>query len=316
MSDVLVVNLERERLKQYKQNYVKKIECGNVTEIVKLRNKPKEIPVVKIDADHYYCKSDINVDTGEVEVKEYNHGENKKDNIQSVKRSLTKLRRIINTNISGVECKNLRWVTLLYKENMTDYKRLYSDFDKFNKRFKYYCKKNNLEVPEYIAVCEPQCRGAWHMHILYIYKSAAPFIDNNTVFAPLWGHGFTKIKQPKGNIDNLGAYFSVYLSDLDVTDEENNKNAITKINSEGKEKRIKKGERLKMYPLGMNIYRCSKGIKKPIITEVSPKEYKNDNMGTLTYECGCLIYDNNGKELNVIVHEYYNKKRTEKSCYK
>ena len=43
-----------------------------------------------------------------------------------------RLRDLLNTNIA--DPSHCRWVTLTYKENMTDPKRLYTDFDKFNKR--------------------------------------------------------------------------------------------------------------------------------------------------------------------------------------
>ena len=68
--------------------------------------------------------------------------------------------------INVTDTEKVTWLTLTYAENMQDYNRLYEDYRKFNMRMKYYCKKNNLPSYEYIAVCEPQARGACYREIL------------------------------------------------------------------------------------------------------------------------------------------------------
>ena len=124
------------------------------------------------------------------------------------------MRRIINANCLNNDV--VRWVTLTYKENMQDYKRLYDDFKKFNMRLRYYFKNTYDDLSyEYIAVPEPQGRGAWHMHVIMIFNKKPPFIDNNTVIYKTWGYGFTSF-QAVDNCDNFGAYLSAYLSDLPV----------------------------------------------------------------------------------------------------
>lgn len=51
---------------------------------------------------------------------------------------------------------------------------------------------------------EPQGRGAWHCHLLYIFDLVkAPYIANKTL-SDLWGHGFVKISK-LDNVDNVGA---------------------------------------------------------------------------------------------------------------
>jgi hypothetical protein len=85
--------------------------------------------------------------------------------------------------------------------------------------------------------------------------------------AELWSHGFVTIKSLK-DVDNIGAYVSAYLADIEVTKE----NLITVVGSgqevtvkevNGEKKMFAKGGRLKYYPTGMNIYRKSKGIVHP-----------------------------------------------------
>ena len=180
-------------------NYIKCVECGDITEFVLLANKPKPIPITRITKDLYADENG--------EIHEFNHSENKSTLGDSVRKTLSHLRAIINTNCS--DDKKLKWITFTYAENMTDTKQLYKDFDKFWKRFKYYSEKNNLPIPEYISVAEPQGRGAWHLHIIFIYPCKAPFIDNNSVLYPMWSHGYTKVKAVHG-VDNLGAYFKHY----------------------------------------------------------------------------------------------------------
>ncbi|PBH18287.1 hypothetical protein BGV21_20980, partial [Clostridioides difficile] len=73
-----------------------------------------------------------------------------------VRASLRRLRDYLNTNITDVS--HCKWITLTYSENMTDTKRLYDDFVKFNKRLKYYINKEFDLTYEYIVSMEPQGR--------------------------------------------------------------------------------------------------------------------------------------------------------------
>ena len=73
------------------------------------------------------------------------------------------MRDIINTNV--VNTNNGLWVTLTYKENMQDTKKLYDDYRKFNMRFQRYLKNNNLPKCEYIVCAEPQ--RSWCLALTY-----------------------------------------------------------------------------------------------------------------------------------------------------
>ncbi|MGW7157742.1 rolling circle replication-associated protein, partial [Streptomyces sp. NPDC054887] len=53
---------------------------------------------------------------------------------------------------------------MTYKKNMTDTKKLYSDFQNFIDRLRYKYKKESSI--DYLSVVEPQGRGAWHCHVL------------------------------------------------------------------------------------------------------------------------------------------------------
>lgn len=227
-------------------------EMGNITEVRWIRHDTGGI-IQKIDKDRYK-----NLMTGEI--KEYKHTTKRTDNIKNVAQSLKRLRDIINTNVTDVgKCL---WATLTYEENMTDNKRLYEDYRKFNMRFQRYLIRNDLPKCEYIVCAEPQQRGAWHLHIIYIFEKKRPYIPKED-FEKIWGLGFVNIKSLKG-IDNLGMYLSAYLSNmqLDSKEGENNSN----------NKRIVKGSRMHLYPKGFRIYRVSKGIKRPIVYKTTEKK--------------------------------------------
>ncbi|MFR6093941.1 MAG: hypothetical protein ACLUIW_00135 [Dysosmobacter welbionis] len=181
-------------------------QCGNVIEVRYMRSVPAAI-VEKVSAELYVDKR-----TGEV--KEFRHAENRADSKASVAQSLRKLRDLINTNLAKPE--NALWVTLTYAENMRDAKRLYEDFRRFWQRFRYYLDKHECPPAEYITAAEPQGRGAWHLHCLFLFPEKAPFIPNADM-ARIWGYGFTKTKSLQG-IDNPGLYLTAYLGDMELSE--------------------------------------------------------------------------------------------------
>ena len=289
---------------------VKKIVSGNVVEYASMKAFPADIPIQRISADEY-----IDLRTGEM--CEYQRAENKSECYLSVRKSMRTLRNILNSNCLNES--SLRWITLTYAENMTDTEQLYKDYDKFWKRFKYYCKKHDIPVPEYISVIEPQGRGAWHCHVMLIFPEKAPYLDNNTVIAKLWGHGFTKTKAVHG-VDNIGAYFSAYLADLPIDEAQTlglKGEVLEKaVDASGKTeyKKFVKGARLALYPAGMNIFRTSRGIARPTETDLSgisaaELEKEKASSGKLTFSNTVAILSDDDEVRNIITHEYYNIKR-------
>ncbi len=188
--------------------------------------------IKKIDKDSYVVLS-----TGEIR-KFRKDAKTKVD--KNLRETFGRLRGLIRHNFSSGS-ENQLFVTLTYKENMTDPVKLYHDFKNFMKRLKYYYKGKKFE---YISVAEPQGRGAWHFHVmLKDTKNKVLFLDCNEV-EQIWGHGMAQTERLKS--DEIGSYYSSYFTD--ILDE-----------SKGK----KKGERLHLYPKGFNFYRCSRGIQKP-----------------------------------------------------
>ena len=290
-------------------NLVSVKKMGHIYELCYTEHKNTKATIKLLDKEHYALMS-----TGEVF--ECNHIENRADNKAQVSQSLKRLRDYINSNVIDVSC--CKWITLTYAENMTDTKRLYNDFKKFVMRFKY--KYGNFE---YIVAMEPQARGAWHCHCIIIFNKKAPFIPNN-IIEKLWQHGFTKTNK-LDNIDNIGAYLTAYLGDMELTQEnlqELEKNGLKMANIEIKQvneieniklkepKSFIKGGRLYMYPPNFNLYRISRGIKKPIKEYLSYHVAK-EKIGCTkpTYTKGIKISDTDNSFTNKIIYEYYNTKR-------
>lgn len=303
---------------------VKKIAAGNVVEFVSMKRAPTEIPVKKLSSTEY-----LDLRTGEII--EYDKSTDKSDCYQSVRRTLKYIRQLINANCNDES--RLLWITLTYAENMTDTVQLYSDFKKFWQKFKRRCEKMKWSVPEYISVVEPQGRGAWHSHLMLIFPEKAPYIDNNSVIAKLWGHGFTKTKAVHG-VDNIGAYFSAYLADMPLDDVKHLQEQGVFVCGEvlaksvedeetgiSVDKKFVKGARLALYPSGMNIVRSSGGIVKPVIEDISnlsSEEIKKEkaSSGKLTFSSAVEVVRSSDSSsssgddvVNLITKEYYNTKR-------
>lgn len=171
----------------------------------------------------------------------------RKDNLLSVKQTMRKLRRLIACNFEGGS--NQLWVTLTFRDNVTDPKDAYKVFDIFMKRL----KRRNADLL-YIAIIEPQSSGRWHFHVLLKDTINQKLVISNKDMSSLWGEGFTSTKRLREG-DNVANYVLAYLTDLDFYDiDENN----------SKSKRIVKGARLVLYKKGLRIYRASRNVARPI----------------------------------------------------
>ena len=260
-----------------------------------------------MSADEYLDKR-----TGEI--KEFQHTENRAENTASVAQTLRNLRDLINANLTDPE--RALWVTLTYREVMTDQERLYRDFHAFWKRFLRWEEKEGHPRAEYIAAAEPQGRRAWHLHLVILYPCKAPFIPNSEM-ARLWGQGFTKAKSLKG-VDNIGMYLTAYLGDMALPEAAMSgatRGRLTEVETEDEhgmkqKKAIVKGARLHLYPSGFNLYRCSRGVKRPEVEEMTEGEAQELIGGApLTYEKTIAVKDGEGKTGNVINYRQYNKAR-------
>ena len=288
---------------------VKVTEMGNVIEVqyMSRRNCKQTIQMLQGGEQFVICA------TGEI--KDVEHHNTRKDNKKGLYKTFANARAVINANVTDVS--KVRWCTLTYAENMTDPKRLYKDFHDFNLRFQYYCKQKGYSNPEYIVMMEPQGRGAWHAHLLYIWQDQkAPYIANQE-FREMWGHGFVRIKK-LDNVDNVGAYLTAYLGDMEINEMDLSKavgkqcKVVEVEDEDGKKvkKAIIKGARLDLYPANFNMLRCSRGVKRPVAEMMSQEEAsKKVSAATKTFESAIKLTDHENDFETVIIREQYNKVR-------
>jgi hypothetical protein len=274
---------------------------NHLTEIQHMKKMNSRATIKKIDKDNY-----IDLSTGEI--KEYKHIENRSESYNSLRQTFKKIRYLINNNFTGK--RNELFVTLTYAENMTDNKRLYTDTKNFMKKMRYkYKKQSDID---YLSIVEPQGRGAWHVHMLMRFNRL------NSVFVPfdeiaaMWGHGSVTVDRLDG-IDNIGAYLSAYLADVELTEETlysafRDESTVVEKELNGEKKRFVKGGRLHMYPTGMNLYRKSKGIEFPERKKMSYKNAKKIVGSAQPHYSKRYDIETQDFE-NTIQYEQYNSKR-------
>lgn len=289
---------------------VKLTEMGNVLEVQYMSKRNCKQTIQMLPGGKEY----LELATGEIKACQIH--ETRAEQKKSLYRTFKNARGLINANVTDVN--NVRWITLTYAENMTDTDRLYTDFEKFNKRMLYYCKSHGYSKPEYIVMMEPQGRGAWHCHLLYIWDCKAPYIANKTL-RELWGHGFVKIKK-LDNCDNVGAYLTAYLGDMEINDCVKNhidivgeQVKIAEVEDDDGKKETKyfvKGARLDLYPANFNMIRSSRGVKRPTEELISQEmAEKKVSSAKLTYEKTVKLTDESTDFEIIINTVQYNKIR-------
>lgn len=295
---------------------------GNITEIMYMDNYSSRCTIKRLDRDNY-----IDLRTGET--KEFVHIKDRSCDLKGISKTLGRLRDYLNTNITDVS--RCRWVTLTYRDNITDTNKLKTDFMHFNSRL-----RKKVGAYEYIVAMEPQGRGAWHCHVVMIFPSKAPYIANEVIWSS-WspkgykaylkdgkGYDYTKVKR-LDQVDNVGAYLTAYLGDMELSEFNANltpemcsktfdvKEVEIEEDGSKKKKAFVKGARLYMYPPKFNLYRCSRGIKKPVIFYDSEVEaQKKVSAATLTFQKTIQLDDLDNNFSKTINYRYYNSLRDEK----
>lgn len=195
---------------------------------------------------------------------------------------------------------------------MQDPKRLYEDTKKLRKSVRYHFGRF-----EYISIAEPQGRGAWHTHEIWIFPQKAPYIDQKWLESDLWRVGSARVAKID-SVDNLGAYLTAYLGDIPLDDAKANnllidgeiveKDHIDE-NGQSQTKRYVKGGRLQLYPPKFNIVRTSRGVKRPILDYLNDYESQK-KIGSLqpTFKKIFKLSNETGFS-RTLCYEYYNIKR-------
>lgn len=274
------MSLEIEKLNDFKihnDDIVRVTKTGDITRILALARKNSICPITKLNKDEYVLNS-----TGEI--LQSKHIQNRSQNMNTIRFSVSQLRDLINNNFFGGS--NELWVTLTFGQNkIYDPKKLYSIFSAFIKRLKRCFKSQDFD---YIYVPEPHLKGDWHIHVLL--KSNKKLFIKNSVLQTLWGQGFVKVNRLK-DIDNIGAYVSAYL--INIKDGE-----LTK-----------KGARLYLYPPHHRLFRYSSGIVKPVSYYCSYADAKKIVSSDKLTFCKAIKITTDDGFSNTICNEFYNKNR-------
>ena len=117
------------------------------------------------------------------------------------------IRRLVDCNYDDKSS----FLTVTFKDNITDIKLAHKEFDNFMKRFKRYLKRTKIK---YIATWEKQKRGSIHYHIILF---DVPFIKANKM-EEIWGNGFIKINKITKSVKQweIGVYLTKYfVKDID-----------------------------------------------------------------------------------------------------
>lgn len=243
----------------------------------------------------------INRRTGEI--KAIHHITNRADpkNYESLRSTFKRLKRLIGANFSGGYSE--LWCTLTYKDSpMTDSIRLYKDFKRMIRRL----RKITGKYLAYIVVIEPQASGSLHAHLLIKTIDGSRLYIANKILAKAWDQGFVNVRRLSDS-DNVASYVMAYLSDIDLNNLEGKK-----VDSKTP-KKIVKGGRLGLYPVGMQIYRRSRhGLVNPVKLKGRKKDIKqkyNINFAFPDYYRKIDIKRKEEKEPFEIETEYYSRKK-------
>lgn len=292
---------------------VKVKEMGSILELVHCKHVNRQCPIVRLDGERY-----IDLKTGEV--KNFVHMESRADDLNGVRVSLGKLRDLINTNVVNVLC--CKWITLTYAQPdgkpMRDTVRLLKDFEHYIKRL-----HRRYGAFEYIVAMEPQGSGSWHGHVILIFPCKAPFIPNEEM-SKIWGQGFT-VTRKLDDVDNIGAYLTAYLGDMELDEffkaggsfsDSLSIKELDVIDDSGRKqtKRFIKGGRLPFYPPGFNLFRCSRGCKRPEVSYMTEEAaQKKVGVAAPTFGFTVSISDEETGFENEISHRFYNRNRKQSS---
>lgn len=243
------------------------------------RKRKRGCAIRKIDKEHYLVES-----TGEI--KKFGDKDKNKEKKINMNAKYSALKRLINYNFRGYDSEI--HVVLTYQKATFDREKVSADFKAFWKHLRFY-----NQYLEYIVIYEPTKKGSWHMHVLVKDRGNRSLYISRVLLERIWNKGYVFVTRIKNNND-IGAYFLALVS----VDKDNPK-------SKGK------AERLKYYTKGFRLFSRSKGILEPPCIETTYAEAKKIVEGIEPcYEKAYGIYStDDDRELNVIYHKNYNKKR-------
>jgi len=143
---------------------------------------------------------------------------------KSIARARNRIFDIVSCNVNTIpdyrgEIQKPKFLTLTFKENLTDVKAANEAFTKFNKRLSYHLYDVRRNVLKYICIPEFQKRGAIHFHVIYLNL---PYITIQKI-SQIWGQGYAFIEGIKEtqNIEDFAKYVCKYMNKHNAKGEDN-----------------------------------------------------------------------------------------------
>lgn len=148
----------------------------------------------------------VDPETGEIITAEQAKIKNRQKN--SIRQKMN-LIRLANTNFRG---KDVRFLTLTFRENLQDIEKANKIFNSFIKKLNYRMKKAGKPTIKYLVVIEFQKRGAIHYHALTKMNYTRVEIIRECWRKASKEYGGNVDIKRVDRIDNIGAYISKYMS--------------------------------------------------------------------------------------------------------
>lgn len=208
--------------------------------------------------------------------------------LSSRQKSNIRSRRTLNDLILLNFSQRFTFITLTFKENISDIEYSNYVFKVFIKKFKYYLRKkfNNFEL-KYIAVPELQKRGAIHFHLVTNVPQYVRYID----LIKMWQKSISNNKHASKKTS--GGSLHIKYSNNETYNTQLIARYLTKYLT-------KQNERTEF--LGKKTYFCSRNLKRPII-----KKYYLDNSKSLETTLQQLIKNNKVRKKDIqFIDSYLN----------
>lgn len=202
------------------------------------------------------------------EQKEKKIEEIKEENFKkSSRRAKTKIFDLIVCNVDkhlsyANKKERVKFLTLTFKENITDIEKANEEISKFFKRLSYELFNVRTNVIKYLTVPELQKRGAIHYHIVLFN---CPYIQQKKMLQ-IWSAGGVYINAiSTNNAEKVAKYITKYIAKGINVDEEKETTNINNIEENQGEKKLTDYQLYKSYGLeNKKRYFCSRGLFKPL----------------------------------------------------
>lgn len=149
--------------------------------------------------------------------------------MSSLRRSFTRLRRLIRANFSGT-CSEIHAILTYSGDQNWDAQQLSKDVKAFWRKL-----RRKYPNVQYIAISDPHSMGAWHSHMLLKDITGKRLYITKSELETLWGKGLVRVRSLSRNHEIAGYFY----------------------------KKLFDSNRLSYYPSSCKLYHCSKGIVRP-----------------------------------------------------